>query len=111
MRLVNQSGEAYALIENQDFANTEARMAAYRKAGEQVLENCNTPIDLGAMKKLQYDQKSDRYISYFSWQDQQLILKTTNEVAQFLAEHTKDSGYWRGRMEEGTLVDVCLFQV
>jgi len=76
-----------------------------------ILAVLNAPIDLGALQKVAYDPKSDRYAATFAPGGQKaLTLKASNEVAAFLAEHATASGYWRGRIEDGALVDVYLIQ-
>ena len=82
-----------------------------RERHDQILADLNAPIELGRASKTSYDFKTDRYVVNFSAShDAALVLKTTNEVAAFVAEHITKAGYWRGRMEDGALVDVYLIQ-
>jgi len=58
-----------------------------------------------------YDVKSDRYaLTFIPAQDKKLVLKASNEVAQFVGELVSESGYWQGRMESGVLVEVNLIK-
>ncbi|HXA24416.1 MAG TPA: hypothetical protein VNW90_19185 [Acetobacteraceae bacterium] len=75
-----------------------------------ILAGLNAPVYLGSLTGLEYDHKSDRYAASFApgGHNRKLVLKASNEVAQFLAENIAGLGYWQGRMEAGVLMDVFL---
>jgi hypothetical protein len=74
-----------------------------------ILAELNAPVFLGGFNGLEYDVKSDRYRASFApGQGKKLVLKASNDVAEFLAAHVVGMGYWQGRMEAGVLMDVFL---
>ena len=75
-----------------------------------ILAELNAPVYLGILNGLEYDVKSDRYAASFApgGQTRTLVLKVSNDVAEFLAASIAGLGYWQGRMEAGALVDVYL---
>jgi hypothetical protein len=89
-----------------------ATIEARKEKHDRILADLNAPIELGALAKVAYEAKSDRYAATFiPSEGKALTLKATNEVAAFLAEHSAAHGYWKGRMEAGTLVDIYLIQI
>lgn len=77
---------------------------------DRILADLLTPMYLGRYTGVAYDHKSDRYAVTSEISGKKLTLKATNEVVTFIASHIDEIGYWRGRMESGTLVDVNLIQ-
>lgn len=88
-------------------ATTEESKARHDK----ILADLNAPVYLHCTKKLDYDHKTDRYAATFFLSGREtMTLKATTEVAEFIAAHITESGYWLGRMADGALVDVYLIQ-
>ena len=82
-----------------------------RARHDKILDELNAPIELGRATKVNHDVKADRYVVNFRVNaDALLALKATSESAAFIAEHITKAGYWRGRMEDGALVDAYLIQ-
>jgi hypothetical protein len=85
---------------------------AARTKHDAILAALDAPVYLGSAKDLNYDHKSDRYTAHFTpAEGKALKLKTTGEVAAFVAEHIAKSGYWLGRVTTGgELADAYLIQ-
>lgn len=108
MRLVKLSEEAYEATKHEKDAYTHG---AYQRAALEIKASLNAPIDLPGLVKVAYDAKTDRYTATFSSSEKTAILKVTNDVACFLAEHLKTPGSWQGRLVGGVLVDVYVISV
>ena len=110
MRVVKLTSETDAQVDRSQFAADDWKAVAdarYRKS-EEIKASLGAPIDLSTVVAVQHDQKTDRYQVKFSGGEKTLLLKATDEVAAFVAEHLRKAGSWIGRMDQGVLTDVYL---
>lgn len=110
MRIVKLTSETDAQVDRSQFAQGDwkAVSEARQKKAQEVKDGLGAPIDLSAAVGVQHDVKSDRYQVKFAGGEKTLLLKCSDEVAQFVAEHLRLAGTWAGRMDKGVLVDVYL---
>ena len=79
---------------------------------DRILAEANVPIEMTRCVSIDYDTKAQLYKATFTRSEGiKTALRVTNDVAAFLAEHQTRPGYWRGRMQDGILVDVVLVQM
>ncbi len=110
MRIVNLNIEATLKV--QDAAPGLERHDLFVRYRDDIKRSLDAPIDLKYIKKVEYDVKTDRYVATFMGNSDDPIskVKVTTEVAEFLMENLYHPGHWWGRMKNGELVDVNLFE-
>jgi hypothetical protein len=95
-------------LQEETKAAKPATLAQARKIRERILASLNAPVVLHGIKNVTYEAHVHRYTASFGLGGRAVTLQTSDPVAEFLTEHMYEQpGSWRGRMEDGILVDVC----
>ena len=91
-----------------------AAIQNWQKAKDAVIKELNAPVDLGACRGVQHDNRTKVYSATFACgvaageAPVTATVRLADDVAEFILANMRVSGRWMGRLQSGTLIDVYL---